>query len=77
MSNFQPGEMPLGGYGSACASVRLNPSSRRNVKELFTVVDKSDGDTVVQTFRNIHVAERFAGTNPSYEVRGYAINMRD
>lgn len=43
------------------------------VKQLFLVVDTSDGDAVVGTFRSEHLAERVANNNPSYRVRDYAI----
>lgn len=55
------------GYQSALAAWTNAP------RALYTVIDTSDGDTVVGTFRNKHLAERKAATSPTYRVREYLI----
>lgn len=52
-----------------CALADLQPGQRK----LFQVIDRSDGDYVVETFRNAALAERLAATMPSYEVREFLI----
>ena len=64
-------------YRSPCASVRLNNHGPRNVNAIFQVYDTSDGDAVVETFRNEHIANRKAESNPAYRVRSYSLTMRD
>jgi hypothetical protein len=46
----------------------------REVTSLYLVLDTSDGDAVVGTFRNRVIAEREAERNPTYRVREYGIN---
>lgn len=40
---------------------------------LYLVVDTSDGDAVVGTFRNAVLAERQAAASPAYVVREYSL----
>ena len=54
----------------------LDPGPR-NVNGLYQVIDTSDGDAVVDTFRNHVLAERLAACSPTYQVRDYLIKMRD
>lgn len=54
----------------------LNPGPR-NVRSIFQVIDTSDGDAVIETFRNVHLANKLAAVSPTYQVRDYAITMRD
>ena len=42
-------------------------------RALYTVIDTSDDDTVVATFRNRALAERHGNTSPTYRVREYLI----
>ena len=42
-------------------------------RALYQVIDTSDGDAVVDTFRNRVLAERLCETSPVYRVREYLI----
>lgn len=42
-------------------------------RALYQVIDTSDGDAVVGTFRNRVLADRQAETSPAYRVREYLI----
>lgn len=42
-------------------------------RELYQVIDTSDGDAVIATFRNRVLADRQAETSPAYRVREYLI----
>lgn len=50
----------------------LNPGTRE-VRALYQVIDTSDGDAVVATFRNEALAYRLKSTSPSYRVREFAL----
>lgn len=52
-------------------------TGERIVNAIYQVIDRSDGDHVVDTFRNRFLAEKLAATSPVYEVREYLLNMRD
>ena len=52
-------------------------AGERNVKALYQVIDHSDGDAVVDTFRNKVLADRLASLSPAYEVREYLMNVRE
>lgn len=55
--------------GYRCA---LNAGTRE-VRAIYQVIDTSDGDAVVDTFRNEVLANRLAATSPSYRVRPFAL----
>ena len=42
-------------------------------RALYQVIDASDGDAVVDTFRNRALADRLCATSPVYRVREYLI----
>lgn len=42
-------------------------------RRLYQVIDTSDGDTVVDTFRNSVLAEHLCAVSPAYRVREYLI----
>ena len=54
-------------YQSALAPWQNGP------RALYQVIDRSDGDFVVETFRNAALAEKLAATTPSYEVRSFLL----
>lgn len=64
-------------YRSPCASVRLNNHGPRNVRALYQVIDHSDGEAVVDTFRNRVLADRLAALSPAYEVREFSLTNEE
>ncbi len=44
-------------------------NSGRTVRCIYQVIDGSDGDAVVTTYRNEHLANVHARTSPAYSVR--------
>lgn len=52
-----------------CALADLQPGQRM----LYQVIDHSDGEAVVDTFRNRVLAERKAETSPAYSVREFVL----
>ncbi len=55
--------------GYRCA---LN-TGERNVRALYQVIDTSDGDAVVNTYRNGALANKAAMASPSYRVREFQL----
>jgi hypothetical protein len=41
---------------------------------LYHVIDTSDGDTLVSTWRNKHLADKAAATSPTFRVREFDLN---
>lgn len=69
-----------GGYPDTARMASTDPKPYRcplaveaSVKTLFTVVDTSDDNGVVATFRNRALAEKLADASPAYEVREHTI----
>jgi len=62
-------------YHSTEPKPRRNPLDQgpRNVVALYQVIDTSDGDAVIETFRNNFLAQRLADTMPTYRVREYSL----
>ena len=54
-------------YANALGNMQPGP------RGLYLVVDTSDGDAVVGTFRNPVLAERQADASPAYVVREYSL----
>lgn len=54
-------------YTNALGNMRPGP------RGLYLVIDTSDGDFVVGTFRNRVLAERAAEASPTYRVREYSL----
>lgn len=54
---------------------RRNPLDQgpRNVVALYQVIDTSDGDAVIDTFRRRALAEKLADSMPTYRVREYSL----
>lgn len=50
----------------------LDPGPR-NVVALYQVIDVSDNDAVIQTFRRQALAEKLADSMPTYRVREYSL----
>jgi hypothetical protein len=44
---------------------------------LYQVIDTSDGDAVVDTFRNPHLADKKAALSPAYRVREFILKPRN
>ena len=53
----------------------LNPGGP-DVKAVYQVIDHSDGEHVVDTFRNRALADRLATVSPAYEVREISLVYR-
>lgn len=58
-------------YRSTCASTAT--AQPRTVRALFQVIDTSDGEAVIETYRNVHLANKLAATSPAYEVREFSL----
>ena len=46
----------------------------REVNEIHQVIDTSDGDAVVETFRNKFLADKKAELSPAYVVRSFSLH---